>query len=176
MSMRTFVPSLILAATMTPLALAAQAHSGSGHEHPAEHGHIHAANHDHADHAAHAAGDPASLPSTPWATDAPLRENMRYVREAVEGLAHYEHGHLSAAQAADLATSIQDAVNAMFTHCTLEAEADAALHGLLATFIAGARAVHTEAQVPSGAIARMREALARYPLMFDDPDWLHEAH
>ncbi|MCO5094739.1 MAG: hypothetical protein M9960_05935 [Xanthomonadaceae bacterium] len=142
---------------------------------------------DHADHAApadasehdhhdgHAMSEPVALPDTPWATDPPLRANMRLIRSAVDTLEHYEHGHIDAAQAATLGTDIQNAVNTMFAECKLEAEADAALHGLLATFMVGAKAVRTEAEPPAQAIAQMREALALYPQMFDDPQWPQDA-
>lgn len=167
MSTRTFTCALLGAATLA-LAPLAMAQSTTHDDH-----HAHAAHVDHAEHAEHEHHGHGSdaLPATPWATDAPLRENMRRVRKAVGSLEHYEHGHLDAAEAAKLAGDIQDAVNAMFANCKLEAEADAALHGLLANFITGARAVRTEAEVPTEAIAKMREALARYPLMFDDPAW-----
>ncbi|HPA02020.1 MAG TPA: DnrO protein [Chiayiivirga sp.] len=167
MSMRSLPPIFLLAAAVAfasaPVAAQQDAHD-------------HAAHQEHADHAHPAATDPAALPATPWATDAPLRENMRLIRQAVEGLAHYEMGHLSAQQAGDLADEIRNAVNAMFANCKLEAEADAALHGLLATFLAGANEVRTQSQPPSQAIARMRESLDRYPKLFDDPHWLHEGH
>ncbi len=182
MSMRPIVPILVLASAAALAPLAAPAQSDAGHAHAEHAQHAEHANHaehsdhashaDHSDHAAHGAS--AALPVTPWATDAPLRENMRRIRRAVDGLAHYEHGHLNAAQAGELASTIQNAINAMFANCKLDAEADAALHGLLATFMTGAKAVQTEAQPPSQAIAQMREALARYPQMFNDPEWAQD--
>lgn len=182
MSMRPIVPILVLVSAAALAPLTAPAQSDAGHAH-AEHTHAHHADHtdhsnqaDHSNHAAHDAhGASVALPATPWVTDAPLRENMRRIRRAVDGLAHYEHGHLNAAQASELAGNIQNAINTMFAECKLEAEADAALHGLLATFMAGAKAVRTEAEPPAQAIAQMREALALYPQMFDDPQWLQDA-
>jgi len=72
-------------------------------------------------------------------------------------------------------TLIDDAIAGMFAGCKLEADADVALHGLLAEFMAGAEAVRTSPQVPVAEIARMRQALARYPQLFDDPRWDAEA-
>ena len=37
-------------------------------------------------------------PATPWPSDAPLREGMRRMHHAVEGLGHAEHGHLDLTQ------------------------------------------------------------------------------
>jgi hypothetical protein len=204
MSMQISVPTLVLAAALT-LSLAACTPSAPGSQDAAqEHARAttedpaqavdhadHAPPADHADHADHAApadtsehdhhdghemSESVALPATPWATDAPLRANMRLIRDAVDSLEHYEQGHIDATQAAQLGTDIQNAVNTMFAECKLEAEADAALHGLLATFMVGARAVRTEAELPTQAIAQMREALTRYPLVFDDPQWLHDGH
>jgi len=126
-------------------------------------------------HAAHShaapAAEPAPAPARRWATDAPLRAGMRSIRQAVQALEHYEHGHMDAVQARNTAQRIDDAVKGMVAACKLKPEADAALHGLLATFIAGAQAVRESGHAPSAAIADMRTALARYPHLFDDAEW-----
>jgi hypothetical protein len=121
----------------------------------------------HEGHAAHTATAPAQR----WASDAPLREGMRSIRVAVQALEHYEHGHMGIAQASSTVALIDTAVNDIFANCRLEPEADVALHGLLARFLAGAEAVRTSQQVPVAEIAAMRAALARYPQLFDDPAW-----
>jgi len=126
----------------------------------------------HVSHAAHATQAPAAAaPARQWPTDASLREGMRRIRVAVRGLEHYEHGHMGIAQASAAVTLVDEAIAGMFADCKLEADADVALHGLLAEFIAGAEAVRTSPQVPMAKIARMRQALARYPQLFDDPRW-----
>lgn len=128
----------------------------------------------HSDHAAHAQSTQATTTALPagqrWATDAPLRDGMRRIREAVQALGHAEHGHLDSAQMANVAKLIDAAVQDMIANCKLKPDADAALHGLLAKFIAGAHAARTGQGVPA-ALADMRGALARYPHLFDDPDW-----
>ncbi|SBV37031.1 DnrO protein [uncultured Stenotrophomonas sp.] len=130
--------------------------------------------HDHA-HAAHTPQAPAAAPAQQWPSDASLREGMRRIRVAVQGLEHYEHGHIGIAQASATTTLIDEAIAGMFAGCKLEPDADVVLHGLLAEFMAGAEAVRTSPQVPVAEIARMRQALARYPQLFDDPRWDVEA-
>ncbi len=125
-------------------------------------------------HAAHTHVTPATGTATPaqrWATDAPLREGMRDIRVAVQALDHYEHGHMGIAQAGSTVALIDASVNGIFANCRLAPDADVALHGLLAQFLAGAEAIRTSQQVPVEEIARMRSALARYPQLFDDPAW-----
>ena len=125
----------------------------------------------HAAHAAHATHAPtAATPAQRWATDASLRDGMRRIRQATQALEHYEHGHMDAVQARNVATLIDAAVNDMLANCKLKPDADAALHGLLAKFLAGAKALRESRETPA-AIAGMRAALVRYPQLFDDPEW-----
>lgn len=147
-------PLLILAGALSAQPAVAQ----SAHEAHAAHAHVPAA-----------ATTP--VPGQRWPTDAPLREGMRGIRVAVQALEHYEHGHMGIAQASSTVALIDTAVDGIFANCRLEPDADVALHGLLARFLAGAEAVRTSPQVPAQEIADMRSALARYPQLFDDPAW-----
>ena len=122
-------------------------------------------------HEAHAPAATTPVSGQRWPTDAPLREGMRGIRVAVQALEHYEHGHMGIAQAGSTVALIDTAVDGIFANCRLEPDADVALHGLLARFLAGAEAVRTSPQVPVQEIADMRSALARYPQLFDDPAW-----
>jgi hypothetical protein len=128
-----------------------------------------AAQHDHAAHAAHAAHD-APAPARRWATDAPLRAGMRSLAEATEALDHYQMGHLDDTQRDNAVARIDAAIQDMFTNCKLAPEADAALHGLLAKFIAGGGAARA-GKFSKAELAPMQEALVLYPQMFDDHDW-----
>ncbi len=123
---------------------------------------------EHADHAATVALP--TPPATPWASDAPLREGMRRMHQAVNALEHAEHGHLDAAQTTAVTQQVQDAANFMFANCKLTPEPDAALHGLLATLMTGAAAIKANPADTSPA-ASMREAVALYPRMFEDATW-----
>lgn len=130
------------------------------------------AQHAHAGHDAHAQhADATATPAQRWASDASLRDGMRRIRQTVQVLDHYEHGHMDATQARNTAKLIDEAINDMIASCKLKPDADAALHGLLVKFIAGAKAVRESEQVPAAAIADMRAALARYPQLFVDADW-----
>ena len=126
------------------------------------------AHHDPAAHAGHDAQPQA--PAQRWATDAPLRAGMRNLREATETLHHYEMGHLDDVQRDNAVDKIDAAIQDMIAHCTLKPDADAALHGLLATFIAGANAARA-GTFGKAELVPMQDALALYPQLFDDADW-----
>ena len=132
-----------------------------------------AVHHDHAAHAAHDAQ--VKAPAQRWATDAPLRAGMRNLREATETLNHYEMGHLDDTQRDNAVEKIDAAIKDMFANCKLKPEADAALHGLLAKFIAGANAARA-GKFGKAELAPMQDALAQYPQLFDDRDWGKPAH
>ena len=132
-----------------------------------------AAHHDHAAHAGHDAQPQASAQR--WATDAPLRAGMRNLREATETLNPYEMGHLDDTQRDNAVEKIDAAIKDMFANCKLKPEADAALHGLLAKFIAGANAARA-GKFGKAELAPMQDALAQYPQLFDDRDWGKPAH
>lgn len=132
-----------------------------------------AAHHDHAAHAGHDAKP--QVPAQRWATDAPLRAGMRNLRESTETLNHYEMGHLDDVQRDNAVEKIDAAIKDMIANCKLKPEADAALHGLLAKFIAGASAARA-GKFTKAELAPMQEALVLYPQMFDDRDWSEAAH
>ena len=127
-----------------------------------------AAHHDHAAHAAHDAQ--VKAPAQRWATDAPLRAGMRNLREATETLNHYEMGHLDDTQRDNAVEKIDAAIKDMFANCKLKPEADAALHGLLAKFIAGANAARA-GTFGKAELVPMQDALTQYPQLFDDAEW-----
>lgn len=123
---------------------------------------------EHVDHAAAVALP--TPPTTPWASDAPLREGMRRMHQAIGALEHAEHGHLDASQATAAAQRVQEAANFMFANCKLAPEPDAALHGVLAALLSGAAAIKADPGDTS-PVASMREAVALYPRMFEDVTW-----
>ena len=149
---------------------ATPAASANGHDATDQpmHNQAHPAADDHADHAVAAALP--TPPATPWASDAPLRNGMRRMHQAVGALGHAEHAHLDAAQSTAAAQQVQDAANFMFANCKLAPEPDAALHGVLATLISGANALKAN-PADTAPVASMREAVALYPRMFEDETW-----
>lgn len=126
--------------------------------------------HTHESHAAHAAAAAAPVPAQRWTPDAPLAAGMRRAHTAVDQLAHYEMGHMSAPMAVDRATEVEQAVTYMFANCKLSAEPDAALHGILVPLLSAAQALKADPKKVS-AVADMRAAIAHYPQYFNDPGW-----
>lgn len=145
-----------------------------GQRAPAHAGQAPSAAHADAGHDAHAAAPThaAALPpeGQRWATDAPLRAGMASIRQTVGALEHGVHGHLDAAQQKEVAAQVDAAVADMIANCKLVPEADASLHGLLATFIAGAAAAR-EGRFGQSELEAMQGALVLYPQRFDDETW-----
>jgi hypothetical protein len=111
-----------------------------------------------------------SVPAQRWTADAPLREGMGRIQDALNELRHYELGHLNEATALEQIAAIQDAGAYIFTHCTLAPDADGALHSMLAPLLIAAQALKDDPH-DIAAIASMRDAVADFPRYFDDPDW-----
>jgi hypothetical protein len=146
------IPALALAALLFAGPVAAQ--SGTHASHDAHAGHV----------------APATAPQERWATDAALRAGMHDLREATEALHHYEMGHLDDTQRDNAVKRIDAAIGDMVANCKLKPDADAALHGLLVKFIAGANAARA-GRFTKAELGPMEEALATYPQRFDDPEW-----
>jgi hypothetical protein len=121
------------------------------------------------DHAHHPVPDAqVTAPAEPYASDAPLRKGMGEIRTAVAAFDHYEHGHMNEDQAMATVAIIERAIGDIIVNCKLEPEADHALHGVLAKLgkgIAGLKADPNDMT----ALAPMREAVADYSVLFDDP-------
>lgn len=124
--------------------------------------HAHAPGHD-----ATATAAPAA-PAGRWATDAPLREGMREIGGTVGALGHYEMGHLESGQAVMLAGQVEETIAGIVANCRLEPDADAALHVVLAALAQGAARFQQDPD-DHAAVAAMRQALADYARLFDDP-------
>ncbi|WP_257387917.1 DnrO protein [Tahibacter caeni] len=126
----------------------------------------------HAAHAAHTAPapGPTRAPAQRWASDAALREGMSRVRTALAELHHYELGHLPPAAAQERAAEVEAAIRFLFANCTLAPDADAALHRILLPLLTAAQRLNRD-PAQRDAVAAMREAVAPYPLQFDDPGW-----
>lgn len=128
--------------------------------------------HGHAPPAASATAADAT-PAAGWPTDAPLREGMARIRQSVQALEHYRHGHMGPEQAKLLAGNVEEAVAFLVANCRLEPAADAALHAIIADLVRAAGALkHDPADI--GAIAVMQAAVATYASSFDDPGFRSE--
>ena len=127
--------------------------------------------HEHEGHEAHAAPTaPVGIPEVRYATDAPLREGMARINAALDELAHYEMGHMPQSVAIERVDEIKNAIDYLFANCKLDAQADAALHGMLAPLLNAVQAFRKDPK-DLASVAQMRQAVADYPRTFDDPAW-----
>jgi len=127
-------------------------------------------------HAGHAHHEPAqassesNAPAQRHAADAPLREGMARIHTALDELRHYEMGHMPQPLAIEQVAAIKSAIDSVFATCKLEPEADAALHGMLVPLLDGVQAFKSN-PADTSSVAAMRQAIADYPRLFDDPNW-----
>ena len=121
------------------------------------------------DHAHHHAPPVAQAaePAQRYATDAPLRENMAGIRDAVAALEHGEHGHLDAGQVTALAGKVNGHVRTIVAECKLPPDADAALHAIIVPLLQDANKLKAAPQELS-PVAGMRDALDAYSAQFKE--------
>lgn len=122
-------------------------------------GHAHEDPHNHASLAA-----PITAPEGGWASDAPLRQGMRAILDAV--IAAVRDG----GEAKVLATELRAQVRYLFANCKLEPQADAALHGILAELLQSAQRLEAGAS-PAEEHDALHASLQRYGQLFQHPDW-----
>lgn len=99
----------------------------------------------------------------PYATDAALRAGMLRVKGLLDAPRPGD-----ARAAGLLADAIHAEVKRLFAECRLEADADAALHGVLALLLQGADGLRKDA-ADDAAWQSLRQSLVLYPQRFDDP-------
>lgn len=124
--------------------------------------------HEHDAHAAPAA--PATNPAQRFATDAALREGMGRIHAALNELRHYEMGHMPETIAVEKVDEIKSSIDYLFENCKLPADADAALHAILAPLLGAIQSFEKDPKDMT-ALASMRKAVDDYPHRFNDPDW-----
>lgn len=106
-----------------------------------------------------------------WASDASLRQGMTDLRNAFQP-AHgaYRNDRFDAEQAAELADAVEEAVNFMFAHCQLPADADAELHKLLAAALGAGKSLRESDDLHEG-LHRLHRVLQAYGEHFEHPGW-----
>ena len=109
-----------------------------------------------------------------WATDAPLRQAMNDINQAMVKalpLIHKNQFGDEAYQA--LAATVSQKVAYTVEHCKLEPQADAMLHLVIADLMAGAETMEgkTANSRHDGAV-RVLQALKAYGQYFQHPDWI----
>lgn len=106
-----------------------------------------------------------------WATNAPLRQGMSGIREAVVGAIHADTSRpLTTAEAGKLADAIRTQVDYLVAYCVLAPEADAVLHVLLGQLLEGAEGLRANPS-DEAALHRIIQALKDYPVYFEHADW-----
>lgn len=122
------------------------------------------------------AGEPQKLQlnaGKKWATDAPLRQAMNDINQAMAtALPRIHRQDFSKAEYQALAKTIRDHVGYAVAHCQLEPKADAMLHLVIADLLAGAESMEGE-DVDSrhdGAV-KVLQALRSYGNYFQHPGW-----
>lgn len=146
--------SLILAIS----AAAHAAHSAEGHHH-----------HSHG-------GEPQKLQlnaGKKWATDAPLRQTMSEINQAMATALPRVHRYdFGKAEYQVLARTIRENVSYAVAHCQLEPKADAMLHLMIADLLAGAAAMEGEnADARHDGAVKALQALRSYGNYFQHPGW-----
>lgn len=124
-------------------------------------------------HDGHSAAAP-SINDQQWPTDAALRKGMTQLREAVNVALPDGSASIDARAAKQLQTAVEDNVSFLIAHCELTEQADAALHGLLADLLKGAKALAETAEQEQGA-QLVLATLHRYPDVFAAPHWSESA-
>lgn len=106
-----------------------------------------------------------------WATNAPLRQGMGGIRDAVVGAIHADTSRpLTPAEAGKLADTIRTRVDYLVAYCVLPPDADAVLHVLLGQLLEGAEALRKN-PADETALHRLVTALKDYPVYFDHDGW-----
>jgi len=106
-----------------------------------------------------------------WKTDAPLRQGMQSINDAVmKAVPAYHHETLTKVDAEKLSRQINDHVNYLIENCQLDPGADATLHVLIGYFLAGSAILSNE-PLSSQGLPRIVKALQLYPHYFIHPGW-----
>lgn len=112
----------------------------------------------------HAVPETTDAPEGGWASDAPLRQGMQAILNAV--VAAVRNGGEGKALASELRAQIRY----LFANCRLEPEADAALHAILADVLQSAQRLDDGASAKDEHDA-LHAALRTYGQRFQHPGW-----
>lgn len=109
-----------------------------------------------------------------WETDAPLRNGMTGIKDAMASqLGEIHSGKLTKSQYAELAAKITGHTDSIFKNCKLSPEADAQLHIILVQILEGTKDMKDSDLASSreyGAV-KVVKALELYPKYFKHSGW-----
>lgn len=104
-----------------------------------------------------------------WQTDAPLRQGMQRINDAVtQAVPAYHDDALTKSEADTLARQINEQVAYLVANCKLEPDADATLHVLIGQLLAGVANLEKDPLSPQG-LPYMVNTLHQYMEYFDQP-------
>jgi hypothetical protein len=106
-----------------------------------------------------------------WNTDAPLREGMEKIRNALEQVhGHGHHGEASPAKYVELGKKMESQIASIVMNCKLEPAADANLHVIIGELNAAADAFKGASPADAEeAMRRATRAVGDYDRYFDHP-------
>jgi hypothetical protein len=105
-----------------------------------------------------------------WETDAPLRQGMQSINEAVmNAVPAYHHETMTKSASEKLAKHINDQVNYLIANCKLEPGADATLHVLIGDLLTAANNVSNDPLSKQG-MPRLVNTLQQYQDYFEHPE------
>ncbi|MFZ5843092.1 MAG: hypothetical protein ACOY3E_09385 [Pseudomonadota bacterium] len=111
-----------------------------------------------------------------WETDAPLREAMMRIRQAMHGTEALQKAQgFGATQATALAQTIRDSVAYMVANCQLPPDADATLHVLIGRLATAADQLG-QGEKRAEALLAIHDTLQLYPQYFDHTGWTGPVH
>lgn len=111
-----------------------------------------------------------------WQTDAPLRQAMDDLNDAITERLHAAHSSdLTAEQYQPLAALIDERVAYIVRNCSLPAAADAELHKLIGMLVAASETMRSSDNPRAGFMAAVR-ALNSYGEYFAHPGWIAPKH
>ncbi|MBS1190109.1 MAG: hypothetical protein H6R10_1901 [Rhodocyclaceae bacterium] len=127
----------------------------------------------HEHHDSHGPQKPTLNAGKKWETDAPLRQAMDQINQAMAAaLPRIHEKRFSETDYRGLADTIGKSVGYAIENCKLQPEADAVLHGVIADLNGGAEAMagKGDASRHAGAV-KVLQALKSYGRYFDHPGW-----
>lgn len=115
-------------------------------------------------HDSHAPASAVDLKSgAKWKTDAPLRKAMSEIKAVI---APIQAGTRNSQNGIEASSKIQAQIEYMFANCKLDADADAALHAIVAQMISAAQKLETPNSFEQG-ISEINAALVQYETQFE---------
>ena len=132
--------------------------------------------HDEHQHQGHAASSLSLDQGNKWHSDAPLRQGMQSINEAViNAVPVFHRDALTQSDADALANHINKQVEYMVANCQLTQQADAVLHVFIGDLLAGADQLAKHPTSMQG-LPRIVGVLQKYPKYFDQPEWKEISH